>query len=67
VFIQPEETKAEKKLTDYLSLLQREGDLLLLSTEFFPVTSDIFSKSFKNSPGKWLQSNLTGRQAENRS
>lgn len=47
VFIQPEETKVEKKLTDYLSLLQREGDLLLLSTEFFPVTSDIILKALK--------------------
>jgi len=46
-FVQPEQTAKENHLTGYLSSLKREGDLLFLSTEFFPVTSDILLQVLK--------------------
>ena len=46
-FVQPEQTAKENHLTDYLSSLKREGDLLFLSTEFFPVSSDILLQVLK--------------------
>ena len=47
LFIQREQTVGENQLTDCLASLKKEGDLLLLSTEFFPVSSDIFLKALK--------------------
>ncbi|HRD01699.1 MAG TPA: DapH/DapD/GlmU-related protein [Candidatus Saccharicenans sp.] len=46
-FVQPEEAPAEDLLSRYSSRLGREGDALLLSTEFFPVNQEILLKAVK--------------------
>jgi len=63
LFVQREQTAGENQLTNYLSSLKREGDLLLLSTEFFPVSSDIFLKALKtHRENSYSLTLLAGRQ-----